>query len=175
MTITKLDAAERQIVAAVRLLFDGGDPVPIYALAAAAREITTALCEHRGIRSMIDKMEDIFSEKTRKQIFVWVHRHAAFFKHARTDPDGLLEDFEADEAEAVLYLACSDFSWLCEGPRIAEILVFEEWYLAKQDASRQNKMFHDLGRKSRAEQIELGRQSLHIMRIVESERNLAPD
>ena len=175
MTITKLDVAERQIVAAVRLLFDGGDPVPIYVLAAAAREITTALCMDRGIRSMVDRIQDIFPEKTRKQIYAWVHRHAAFFKHARTDPHGVLDDFEADEAEAVLYLACSDFSWLREGPRIAEVLVFEDWYLAKQDVSRQTKLLHDLGRKSRAEQIELGRLLLHSMRIVESEREVATD
>jgi hypothetical protein len=31
MPITKLDVAEREIVAAVRLLFDGGDPIPVYA------------------------------------------------------------------------------------------------------------------------------------------------
>jgi hypothetical protein len=34
MSITKLDVAEREIVAAVRLLFDGGDCVPVYVLAA---------------------------------------------------------------------------------------------------------------------------------------------
>jgi hypothetical protein len=29
MTITELDAAEREIVAAIQLLFDGGDPIPV--------------------------------------------------------------------------------------------------------------------------------------------------
>lgn len=50
MTITKLDVAECEIVAAVNLLFGGGDPIPVYVLASAAREITTALCEKRGLR-----------------------------------------------------------------------------------------------------------------------------
>src|ERR1700730_12138153 len=58
MTITKLDAAEREIVAAIQLLFDGGDPIPVYALAAAAREITTTLCEKRGVHSMVDAIQD---------------------------------------------------------------------------------------------------------------------
>src|SRR5262249_29979901 len=54
MSITKLAVAEREIVAAVRLLFDGSDTVPIYVLAAAAREITTALCIKRGVESFLD-------------------------------------------------------------------------------------------------------------------------
>jgi hypothetical protein len=32
MTITKLDVAEREIVAAVRMFFDGGDAVAVYVL-----------------------------------------------------------------------------------------------------------------------------------------------
>jgi hypothetical protein len=50
MAIIKIDVAEREIVAAVQLLFDGGDAIRVYALAAAAREITTTLCEKRGKR-----------------------------------------------------------------------------------------------------------------------------
>jgi hypothetical protein len=99
MSITKLDVAEREIVAAVRLLFDGGDCVPVYVLAAAAREITTTLCEKRRIRSMFDGLDDAFPEKTRTQMYNWVHAHAGFFKHARTDPNGVLEGFEEDEAK----------------------------------------------------------------------------
>jgi hypothetical protein len=29
MSITKLDVAEREIIAAVQLLFSGGDPIPV--------------------------------------------------------------------------------------------------------------------------------------------------
>src|SRR5258708_6675704 len=45
-------------------------------------------------------------------------RPCRFFKHARTDPDGVLEGFEEDEAQAVLYIACEDFYRLCGGDPI---------------------------------------------------------
>jgi hypothetical protein len=38
MKLTKIDVAEAQICAAVRMFFGGGHPVPIYTLANAARE-----------------------------------------------------------------------------------------------------------------------------------------
>jgi|SRR3981081_3087652 hypothetical protein len=77
MTITKLDVAEREIVAAVRMFFDGGDAVAVYVLAAPAREIITTLCKERGVRSMIDgihgreypnlKKKRLYSEACRRQ------------------------------------------------------------------------------------------------------------
>jgi hypothetical protein len=168
MTITKLDAAERQIVAAVRLLFDGGDPVPIYALAAAAREITTTLCVKRHIRSAIDDFHDLFPEKTRKQMYDWVHAHANFFKHANTDPDDVLHGFEADEAQAVLYLACIDFGRLCEDRPVVEADVFEAWFFAKGDLLEPQEQFgkvlQGLATKSPSEQIKIGKQLLEAAR-----------
>src|SRR5580704_7226166 len=82
MTITKLDVAEREIVAAVQLLFDGGDPIPIYALANAAREITSTLCEKRGLHSMVDWIQEEHPHMSRKAIYREASKHAAFFKHA---------------------------------------------------------------------------------------------
>jgi hypothetical protein len=167
MTITKLDAAERQIVAAVHLLFGEGDPVAVYTLAAAARELTTTLCEKRGVRSMIDAMEETFPEKTRTQILRWVHRHAKFFKHANNDPDAVLEDFEVDEAEAVLYLACIDFDRLRWNlPHVPEVDVFESWYAAKRGLPLPPKLasMDALTTMSRDEQLEHGRRLLDAMR-----------
>jgi hypothetical protein len=138
MTITKLDVAEREIVAAVQLLFDAGDPIPVYALAAAAREITTTLCEKHGMRSMIDWIQDDHPHMTRKDIYREASKHAAFFKHADQDPTGVLEAFDPAEADAVLYIACSDFSRLCGGMPV-ERDAFELWFLAMRD------MFGPLG------------------------------
>jgi hypothetical protein len=132
MTITKLDAAEREIVAAVQLLFDGGDPIPVYALAAAAREITTTLCEKRGLRSMIDAIHEDHPHMTRKDIYREAAKHAAFFKHAKTDPNAVLEDFAPTEADSVLFMACLDFGRLCGGKPI-EADAFELWFYAMRD------------------------------------------
>ena len=101
MPITKLDVAEREIVAAVRLLFDGGDPIPVYALANAAREITSTLCAKRGVHSIVDWIQEDHPDMARKDIYRLASKHASFFKHADRDPDGVLDDFDPTEADAV--------------------------------------------------------------------------
>jgi hypothetical protein len=166
--LTKLDVAEREIVAAVRLLFDGGDCVPVYVLAAAAREITTTLCEKRGIRSMFDGLDDAFPEKTRNEMYKWVHIHAAFFKHARTDPNGVLEGFEEDEAQAVLYIACEDFCRLCGGGPF-EIQAFSLWYAAMRGLIEPMPgpfvdQLRSIATKPRAVQLDMAKQLLAWIR-----------
>jgi hypothetical protein len=168
MTITKLDVAEREIVSAIQLLFDGGDPIPVYALAAAAREITTSLCEKRGVHSLVDAIQEDHPQMTRKQIHREASKHAAFFKHADRDPDGVIDSFDPAEADAVLWVACSDFGRRCGGKPV-EADVFELWFYAMRD------MLDPLGIDdipelcgittcSRASQIEMGSKFLSTAR-----------
>jgi hypothetical protein len=164
MPITKLDVAEREIVAAVQLLFDGGDPIPVYALAAAARELTTTLCEKRGMRSMIDAIHEEHPHMTRKDIYREVSKHAAFFKHANTDPDGVLADFDPSEADAILWTACFDFGRLCGGKPV-EADAFELWFLALRDLLGPIGIgdiaeLRDITKATRTEQIEMGKKLL---------------
>src|SRR5262249_30225958 len=113
MGITKLAVAEREIVAAVRLLFDGGDPIAVYLLAASAREITTTLCERRGLRSFIDEAQEELPHLSRRDIYKEAGRHAGFFKHADRDPDAVLTNFTDNEVDAVLFVAIFDFGTIC--------------------------------------------------------------
>lgn len=164
MTITKLDVAEREIVAAVELLFNGGDPIPVYVLASAAREITTTLCEKRRQRSMIDAIQEDRPEMTRKQIYREASKHAAFFKHADQDPDALLDSFDPTEADAVLWTACFDFGRLCGGKPV-EADAFELWFLALHDLLGPLGIgdideLRDITRVPRTTQIEMGRRLL---------------
>lgn len=164
MTITKLDVAEREIVAAVQLLFGGGDPIPVYALAAAAREITTTLCESRGIRSMIDAIQEDHPHMTRKQIYREASKHAAFFKHADNDPDGVLDSFDPAEADAVLWMACFDFGRL-RGSKPIEADAFELWFFAMRDLLGPMGLgeingLSGITRVARSVQIEMGRKFL---------------
>ncbi len=164
MTITKLDVAEREIVAAIQLLFDGGDPIPVYALANAAREITTTLCENRGKRSMIDAIQEDHPHMTRRQIYREASKHAAFFKHADQDPDGVLDSFDPAEADAVLWAACFDFGRLCGGKPV-EADAFELWFLAIRDllgslGIGEIAELRDITKMPRATQIEMGKKLL---------------
>jgi hypothetical protein len=49
--LTKIDVAEALIRSAVRQFFENAHPVPIYAMANAAREILTSVADHSGVRS----------------------------------------------------------------------------------------------------------------------------
>ncbi|SOZ17206.1 hypothetical protein CBM2598_U10266 [Cupriavidus taiwanensis] len=60
LSVTKLDAARRQLVTAIRLFFKGDDPVSILTLAANAWEIIDTLCNRQGT--------DSFSNQTRENL-----------------------------------------------------------------------------------------------------------
>ena len=163
MRITKLDAAERQIITAVKLFFDGGDRISTYALGAAAREVTTTLCQRRGITSFLDDVQQEFPELSSKELLRLASRHAAFFKHADRDPDAVLTDFSEEEVESVLFTAAHDFGRLCGGKPV-EAQVFEAWYLALHLVDtlpdRLAEIFPDIKSVPRDQQVELGRKCL---------------
>src|ERR1039457_2479734 len=45
--VTKLEAAQRQVNAAIRMLFDGYDAVAVHTVTAAAHQIVRDICRHR--------------------------------------------------------------------------------------------------------------------------------
>jgi hypothetical protein len=47
--IAKLDAAERQLTAAIRLFFQEGDSLAVHTLACAAHDVLQSLMRHRGL------------------------------------------------------------------------------------------------------------------------------
>jgi hypothetical protein len=86
ITISKLDAARRQLRTAIRLWFADGDPVSIHTLAFAAY----------GIAHVVSKKQDqarkalIFDtlhikEENRAFWNITLKKHANFFKHAKND------------------------------------------------------------------------------------------
>jgi hypothetical protein len=160
MGITKLQVADLEIIAAVRLLFGGSDAVPVYVLAASAREITTTLCEKRGIRSFFDDARELLPNMSKKEMYREAHRHAGYFKHANNDPDGVLVDFAHSEADMVLFVASYDFALLCGGKSI-EAQVFEGWFLTLYGSPTEiprglDEMFPNLRARPRFDQVALG-------------------
>jgi len=124
LELTKIDVCAAHISTAVRLFFEGAHPVPIYALASAAREILTTLGEKTGVKTTL---HDI-AEKRKlplKVLITQVHKFAKFFKHANTDPAATIA-FNEEELDIVLQLACHDFGRVTGGMPI-EAQVFEVW------------------------------------------------
>jgi len=165
--ITKLKAAEQEIIAAVRLFFDGGDSIPVYVLAAAAREITTTLCIVRGVPSFFDDVKEAHPGISAKELYKMASRHSGFFKHADRDPESVLTNYSEEEAEAVMFTAVHDFGRLSGGMPI-EGQVFEAWYLALHLPSdvpeRLLERLPNLKAAPRVEKIAMGRRLLEWAR-----------
>jgi hypothetical protein len=164
MRITKLDAAEREIITAVRLLFNGGDPIAVCLLASAARDITSRLCEKRGIKSFFD----FHPHSEKRELYRLSNRHSNYFKHANTDDEDVLEDFDEEEADAVLYVAVHDFGRLCGGLPV-EARAFGMWFAARLDPSGHGKEVAEvlvgIETMSRSRQLGLGKLFVDWMRM----------
>jgi len=168
MTITKLAVAERLIVASVRTVFGGGDPVPAYLLAASARAITSALCDSRGICSFLDDALKHYPSLSKNDLYRMANRHAGLFKHADRDPEAELENFTDEQVDEVLFIAAHDFGRLCQGMPI-EAQIFEAWFLVLQGVAEAElpelaKLFPGLRGRPRFDQVAEGGRVLKQMR-----------
>lgn len=162
--LTKLDVAQREINAAVRVLFDGGDPVAICVLASAARGIVASLCEAHGVRSFFDELQEEFPAHERRDLYKEANRYANFFKHADKDPEAILIGFQPSDADAILFTATYDFGSICKGKSI-EAQVFEGWFLYLHGTvadlpSALDDLFPKLRELPRPEQLSLGKKVL---------------
>ena len=92
ITIKKLDAARRQLWAAMRLWFREEDPVAVHTLAFAAYEIIHVISKKRDPKRR-DLIFDALTvrDEFRAEFNMAIKKHASFFKHAKTDWDASIE------------------------------------------------------------------------------------
>jgi hypothetical protein len=90
LTVTKMDAARRQLDVAIELWFIGGDPVAVHTLAAAAHEIIHTLFKKKGLKGLFFDNEIIKDKKYRNEINRALKDVASFFKHADKDSSATL-------------------------------------------------------------------------------------
>jgi hypothetical protein len=84
------------------------------------------------------------------------------------DPDGVLDDFDPVEADAVLYMACADFRNVCGGLPV-EGDTFDLWFLAIRDllgplGLSELEDLRGITMVPRAEQINIGKRFLATAR-----------
>jgi hypothetical protein len=87
--VTKLEAAERQIKEAIWLFFEKRDYISIHTLAGAANQILYDISEKSGIESLRSSL--MVKEEYRKEWINNLNKARNFFKHAKNDPNTLLE------------------------------------------------------------------------------------
>ncbi len=86
--VSKLEAAERQLRQAVRLFFQRGDDVAIHTLAAAAYQILSDLCEHKGIEREMEDSAILDEMGVKGEVLATTRKPQTFFMHADKDPEG---------------------------------------------------------------------------------------
>jgi hypothetical protein len=130
LTISKLDAARRQLETAIRLYFSTGDPVSIHTLSAAAYNVIRDINKKRGGSPLImkdqflERVKDEHKEEARRKL----NEAENFFKHANRDHKSTLE-FNPEQSEALLLEACSVYYALsAEFPPLFKL--FQLWFVA---------------------------------------------
>jgi hypothetical protein len=89
ITLTKIEAAHRQIETALNLWFHEGDPVSIHTLAAAAHRVVHDVAEYHGLDgAMLTDSNRLFQwGYDPKDFKKRVRKSETFFKHALNDPE----------------------------------------------------------------------------------------
>jgi hypothetical protein len=108
LKLNKMEAARRQLRAALELWFGDGDPVAIHTLARAAHEVLSDVAEHLGMSHLTfdthaSAIAKTFDASTR-EVHQLIKGPGNFFKHADLDPDA---EIHFDEGwNASLLIVC---------------------------------------------------------------------
>lgn len=160
--VSKLEAAQRQLDVAIRMLFADADPIAVHTLVGAASIIFTDMVEKLVPDKSWDKMAQNANDLTPVEYFNIMRKAQNFFKHARDDHDTTL-DFDLNDTESLAFWAVMNAGELA--PLSIEAQVFQLWYIASHSpVSDDNEsplreaiqLFGDLRSKSRKERIQTG-------------------
>lgn len=125
--VSKLDAARRQLRVAIRLLFDGVDPVAVHTLVGAASIIISDLTDQQHPEKSWDKFAQEANGISASEYFNVMRKPQNFLKHARDDAAEAFE-FDPVETESVAFWAVMNSGNF--GPLSVEESVLQLWYLA---------------------------------------------
>jgi len=128
MTISKLDAAKRQLETAVRLYFSEADPVSIHTLIGAAHTLFADISRQENAPRMLlkDELLDQIKPEYHAKFRKMVNRAQNFFKHADQDARETL-DFDPGQSELLLIDCCRQYYRLAgEYPVLCQ--VYQAWF-----------------------------------------------
>jgi hypothetical protein len=164
LRVSKVDAA-------IRMLFDNGDPVAIHTLAAAGGRILRDLCEQKQTPNHLALTAMIRPGKE-KEFHAAMNRAANFFKHADKDADEVLDGIDEKVNDSVLMMALMQYQDL--GLALtAEMHALHHWYAAKHPDGFVNSAAPpqyltamatlNLPAASRPDQLQMGKQLLQMV------------
>src|SRR5260221_9419244 len=126
--ISKLEAARRQLVTAIRLYFANGDVVSTHTLAAAAFEILRDLDAHGPkTGTLFDHMERNIKPEYVETFRKLIRKPGNFFKHANKDPERVLEYYPSNPI-AILWAASEKYNELAN-EELLETMALRSWFI----------------------------------------------
>jgi hypothetical protein len=130
LTISKLDAAKRQLETVIRLYFSNGDPVAIHTLTAAAYNVIRDVTARRGVEPMLvkDQLLNYVKLESKQAIMQKINEAENFFKHADRDHESTL-DFNPEASDMLLVDACTQYEKLT-GELPPLFLIHRTWFMA---------------------------------------------
>jgi hypothetical protein len=128
-TVTKSEAANRQLCTAIRLFFDDRDSIAVHTLACAAREIYEKHCGKAGVTRMLDHIKASNPDYTQKRILDLLNAARNFFKHDGESLDDVIE-FSDEMNDFPLFSACYDCTMLWMPNQPAEVQAYSIWFIA---------------------------------------------
>ncbi len=130
LTISKSDAAKRQLESAIRLYFSQGDPVSIHTLTSAAYNIVRDINKKRAGKPLFAKERFLEYVKAghEKEVRDLINTAENFFKHADRDCEATI-DFNPRQSEFLLLEACGTYGKLTgEFPPLFRL--YQTWFIA---------------------------------------------
>ena len=178
VSITKLSAAQRQIDAAIRILFSGEDILAAHTVVAAAHAVVLDLAKTRNVTPYSESIgktmttlyrqqfgEEIPNNKLQHWVTQFENKHfrphlnrpANFLKHADRDPESAL-DQDSLQTDTLLLVSCVTYAELGLD-YTPEMNAFCQWHLAVYPHENGDEIMTDSGyvhNLSRAHQLEFG-------------------
>ncbi|QAY97048.1 hypothetical protein CWB41_15970 [Methylovirgula ligni] len=123
-----MEAARRQIEAAIRMTFAGADPTATHSVAAAARGIIADLAEEKQIESYLC-FTDWIAPGHESEFWNAMNHSANFLKHADRDPVEILK-LDEEETDFVILFAAKWYRDLSgESNRVLSVFIL--WFSIK--------------------------------------------
>jgi hypothetical protein len=130
-TITKLEAAHRQLITAIKMYLADGDAVAVHTLSCAAREIYEKHCAHLQLDSVFSYIKASNPEYREKDLWNVLNGARNFFKHPGESLNEAIELRDTDNKH-MLFLACHDCAVLCRNEQPPEVQAFNMWFIATE-------------------------------------------
>ncbi len=127
-TVTKLEAAKRQLQVAIRLFFGRRDLVAVHTLAAAAQGVLYDLGRPRGLISIFKNNPLVRPEKREEMAKLFTEAQN-FFKHADRDRDEQLKFYH--ETTKYYLLDAARLYIMLTNSQFPEVIVLQAWFAVK--------------------------------------------